>query len=219
MAFEFSEVLSPAAPPAAEGAISRYHTPITVYIVYPLELVQRDKDEKILKELSSLGYGIMTIDGNDNLALRRETIPLSQFITDDLVNELLEGLPANVRKALKSAHDTYVVDAGPGLQKAGQIIEAIVRALHSAGCSRRWQLSEKTSTSAARLVDDLYGAKEMGFAKAEIGGIRSFLKRYRNAASHPAKNAKDAQKKIKGCKRGFEEACALARDLLAILKR
>ncbi len=160
--------------------------------------------------------GIITVDNDGEAQLQLPCVPLAQHISEELLSDRVRELSARLKIAFGDAHRTFLVNVGQGLQEAGQIVEAVVDAM-AAEAVRNGKLKPKVlNDTAANRIDALWDALQ--HHRAALGLARSFLKTYRNDASHPARSAKEAMKKISSCRDGFLQAIGLAKDLSAAMR-
>lgn len=141
---------------------------------------------------------------------------MAQHISEELLSDRVRELSAKLKIAFRDAHETFLVNPGQGLQEAGQIVEAVVDAMALEAVKNDKVVAAAVKGTAAERIDALWDP--LKYHRAVLGGARSFLKKYRNVASHPAHSAKEAMKKINSCRDGFFEAIGLAKDLSTAMK-
>jgi hypothetical protein len=211
LAVEVSEVLDSTIFKIVSSEILNFTRPVALYLACPLRMFQTDVDGVKVKELRKLGVGIITINDRGNAVLQVACVPLAQHISEETLTHRIRELPQRLKVAFRDAHDTFSVDPGQGLQKAGQIVEALVDCMAAGAVKKGTVTATAISGGAADKIDGLWSPLKPH--RASLGGARSFLKTYRNIASHPASSAKEAMTKINGCRDGFFQAISLARDL------
>jgi hypothetical protein len=215
VAAEVDEVLYPASLKIAAHGIMHYDFPVSAYLICPLEVFQSDPRQAQVNQLKKHGFGIITVD-DTGLAVRQNAcIPLAQHISDEELENHIRPLTSKLKVGFRSAHITFRVDAGQGLQKAGQMIEALVDNITEAAVRSGMTVSGR---DAADKIDSLYGLKDFAHHRAALGGAREFMKKYRNVASHPSKTPRQAVEKLRGCRSGFLDAIAMARNLTDVAK-
>lgn len=208
---EVSEVIDSTILRLVSSDILNFTRPVALCLACPLEALQTETERSKVKELRRIGIGLITIDNEGDGELQAACIPLAQHISEDLLSDRLRELSAKLKIAFRAAHETFSVTPGQGLQEAGQIVEAIVDSM-AVGAKKKGKLSAGAlAGTAADRIDALWEA--MKPQRAALGGARAFLKTYRNIASHPARSAKEAMKKINGCRDGFFRAIEVAKDL------
>lgn len=218
IAVEVEDKLYPEILKIAAHDIGRSEKPIVVYQACSLESFLLDKKQSDINKLKRDGFGIITVDDQDNVTIQQVAVPLVQHISEEDLDRELKGLTQKVKVALRAAHTTYMSDPGQGLQLAGQIVEALVTGIGKA--MKKKGLAINVNRPVADVIDEIYA--EASFAKyrgAGLGGTRDFIKEFRNTASHPSGSAKLAALKLRKCKAGFFEAIKLARKLREIAKQ
>lgn len=219
VAVEVADNLYPQALKIAAHDILLYDgSPISVYQVCSLQVYQGDKNQTNINLLSKHGIGIVTVDDNGNVKPQHKCIPLAQYISEDELNSELSGLPKTLRRMFEDAHSTYLANEGQGLQQAGQIVEAMISSIATRAAKKKVITSAEASGKLADVIDSLYGAKGFKNHRAALGGARDFVKDFRNIASHPPKNAKEAAQKIKKCRTGFLDGVGIAKKLHTVAK-
>lgn len=159
------------------------------------------------------GFGIIAVDDLGAATQQHTCVPLAQHISEDELDQVMRGLTTKLKFHFRSAHTTYLVNQGQGLQEAGQIVEALVVSLAQQAV-RKWSLSNSIlNKSAAYMIDDLYNIQQLNAHRAALGGARNFVNNYRNTASHPARSAKMAVNKIRNCRIAFLQSIDHANGL------
>jgi hypothetical protein len=216
LAVEADDVLDPIILRLAMNDILHFSRPVTVYLACSLEVFVNDPKQAKVKELKRNGIGLITVDDDGDVVMQTPAIPLAQHIHEDVLSEKIRDLPPKLKIAFRTAHQTFSVNPGQGLQEAGQIVEAIVDAMGAHAVRDNVLSASKVAGSAANTIDALYEVLKP--QRAALGGARSFAKNYRNIASHPAKSAKELMTKINSCRDGFFDAIKIARDLSGAAK-
>ncbi len=214
-AVEVGESLDPSIFKIVANDILHFSRPIALCLACPLEVFQSNGNTAKVKELKKLGIGVLTVDDNGDANLPIPCVPLAQHISEEFLAERIRDLPNRLRIAFRGAHETFSVNPGQGLQGAGQIVEAMVDSMVSGAIKGGHLNGSVAGDSAANKIDELYEALRP--QRAALGGARAFLKTYRNVASHPARSAKEAMKKINGCRDGFFHAIGISTDLSAAM--
>ena len=219
VAVEVADNLYPQALRIGATDIQRYDgAPISVYQVCSLQVYQGDKNQTNINLLLRHGFGIVTVDDNGNVKPQHKCIPLAQHISEEELKSELSGLNKALRMLFEQAHSTYLTNEGQGLQQAGQIVEAMVSSIAKRAAKKNVITMAQATGKLADVIDYLYAAKGFKNHRAALGGARDFVKDFRNVASHPPKNAKEATKKVKKCRTGFLDAVGIAKKLLAVAK-
>lgn len=210
VAAEVDQLLYPEILKIAAHDIKHYDFPVSAYMICPLEVFQADQKQAVANQLRKHGFGILTVDDTGHATLQNPCVPLAQHISEEELEAEIRGLRPKLKVGFRSAHSSFHVDAGQGLQKAGQIIEALVNEI--AACAVHAGLAVGGSTPADK-IDGLYMLSDFRNNRAALGGARDFVKEYRNAASHPSRTAREAITKIRKCRTGFLDAVRTAKKL------
>lgn len=214
LAVEVADNLFPEALKGAAYDIVQYDWPISVYQACSLTAYQSDPKQGKVNQLRSHGFGIITVDDDGTTVIQHQCIPIAQHISEDELESSLSGLTPGLKVEFKRAHDTYVTNAGQGVQQTGQIIEALVRGI--ADQAKRKNVitaAEASAINLADVIDKLYEKTAFRNHRAALGAARDFIKEYRNIASHPQRTAKEAKAKLQKCKDGFLRGAGVARKL------
>jgi hypothetical protein len=219
VAVEVADNLYPQALKIAAHDILRYDgSPISVYQVCSLQVYQGDKNQTNINLLLRHGFGIVTVDDNGNVKPQHKCIPLAQHISEEELRSELSGLSKGLRIMFEQAHSTYLTNEGQGLQQVGQIVEAIITSIAVGAAKKKVITPAQAKGKLADVIDGLYTAQGFKNHRAALGGARDFAKDFRNTASHPPKNAREAAQKIKKCRTGFLDGVGIAKKLYAVAK-
>jgi hypothetical protein len=219
VAVEVADNLYPLALQIAAHDILLYEgSPISVYQVCSLQVYQADKNQTNINLLLRHGFGIVTVDDSGNVKTQHKCIPLAQYISENELTSELSGLNKALRMKFEEAHSTFLTNEGQGLQQAGQIVEAMISCIATGAAKKSVITASDASGRLADVIDALYTARGFKNHRAALGGARDFAKDFRNTASHPPKNAKEAAQKIKKCRRGFLDAVGIAKKLYEVAK-
>jgi hypothetical protein len=213
VAVEVDDAIFPDALKGAAHDIGKFDFPISVYQACSLDVYQRDPKMSRVNLLRENGFGLITVDEDGAAVIRDYAQPLAQYISQERLEIELKSLTPSLKVRFKTAHATYQTSVGQGLQEAGQIIEGLVRGLASQAQAANIVSAGTTGKATADMIDRLYATKDFERHRAVLGGTRSFVKNYRNIASHPPQNPKQAAEKIRKCKEGFLFAVQLSVQL------
>jgi hypothetical protein len=216
VAVEVADNLYPEILKVAAFDINSYDSPIAVYQACSLEAYQKDTKQTRINQLRQNGIGIITVDEDGNAVTQSNGVPLAQHISEANLEEAIRPLTPKLKVYFRGAHKTYLANTGQGLQQAGQIVEAIVQAMAKQAVKKNQLPASSLRGPLADLIDALYQEQSLRAYRAELGAARSFIKEFRNTASHPAKSAKQAAEIMKKCRRGFIEAVDTSQKLLKI---
>jgi len=219
VAVEVDDAIYPDSLRGAADDIVNHDFPICAYQACSLDVYQSDPQMKRVNALRNRGFGLITVSTEGEAIVRDFAQPLAQFISQEKLDGLLKALSPKLKVKFKAAHTTYMANVGQGLQEAGQIIEAIVLSIAEHAQSATIVGSGTINKSTAEMIDRLYATQAFEPHRAALGGTRNFVKNYRNIASHPPKDPKQAAEKIRKCKEGFVAAIQLASQLKEVAER
>lgn len=217
IAVEVDDNLYPEILKIAAYDISHSDIPIVVYQACSLEAYMLDTKQTVVNRLRKHGFGIITVDDQGTATIQCTAVPLAQHINEDELEKELKGLSPKLKVAFRGALPTYTTDAGQGLQKAGQLVEAIVIAM--ARAMQKKGSAVNPNKPVAVVIDDIYADNSYKDYRAALGGVRDFIKEFRNTASHPAGSAAQAAEKLRKCKKGFFDALRFARNMGEMAKK
>jgi hypothetical protein len=200
----------------AHDILNYQGSPISVYQVCSLQAYQSDPKQTKVNMLRQHGFGIITVDDDGNVRPQHKCIPLAQHISEEQLKSELSGLNKALRANFEDAHSTYLTNEGQGLQQAGQIVEAMISCIAAKAAKKKVITPAQAKGKLANVIDSLYATNGFKSHRAALGGARDFVKDFRNIASHPPKNAKEAAQKIKKCRTGFLDGVGIAKKLYAI---
>lgn len=213
VAVEVDDAIFPDALKGAAHDIGKFDFPIAVYQACSLDVYQRDPKMSRVNLLRENGFGLITVDEDGSAVIRDHAQPLAQYISHERLESEIRPLTPSLRVRFKAAHTTYQTNVGQGLQEAGQIIEALVKGISAQAQAGGIVGSGTTNKPTAVMIDRLYATQDFEDHRAVLGGTRGFVKNYRNIASHPPANPKQAAEKIRRCKDGFLSAVQLSVQL------
>jgi hypothetical protein len=190
--------------------------PISVFQACSLAAYQTDPKHSKVNLLRKHGFGIITVDEDGLVAIQHACIPLAQHISAEQLDGEIAKLNPSIKVALKGAYQTYETNEGQGLQQAGQIVESVINSIARQAANRGDISTAVLASPLADIIDELYQSKTFKPHRAALGDARSFTKDFRNTASHPPKDARDAAKKIRKCKAGFLNAIGVCHKLKTV---
>jgi hypothetical protein len=196
-----------------------------VYQACSLDVYQKDPRMARVHLLRDNGFGVITVDDNGQTTIQIPAQPLAQHIPLEgpvgslSLDQKLSGLNSALKVKFRAAHSTYQTSVGQGLQEAGQIIEALINCICAqAEAALVVPVGTTARISTANKIDEMYNTAAFQSHRAALGAARSFVKDFRNIASHPAKGPQQAADKIRNCKAGFFEALRIAGELRAVIQ-
>jgi hypothetical protein len=218
VAAEVNDILYPEILKSAALDILRFDFPIAVTVICPLEVFQADAKQTTVNLLKKHGFGIITVDDVGTATQQHACIPLAQHICAEELEKEIHGLTPNLKIGFRSAHSTFLVNVGQGLQQSGQIVEAVVNEIVEATVKRGLLPRTVLRDKAADKIDRLYMLTQFRSYRGALGGARDFVKEYRNALSHPSTTPQEAVEKIRKCRGGFIDAIRTAKNLCQVAK-
>ncbi len=205
VAAEVSETPYPAILRLRHAEVMAFQEPIAVYCVCPEDVYLRKESQPDVRLLRAHGYGLITVDAEGNATKRHGCIPLIQFITDTDFQQQIDGLPKKWRARLSESYEKYLVNAVSGVQDVSEVLEGLALSAAKGAARKRWATASLASQGLADMLDGLSGIPECKSARAAIGGVRSYVKQYRNPSHHYPRNKKEAVKKYRGAQHGFRD--------------
>jgi hypothetical protein len=220
LAIEVSDLIYPAVVKtvAHDLLVDHADVPISVSVACPLSVYQADLRHAEVSRLKSHGFGLFTVDDVGHVIEQIPAVALIHHIPENVFAKRLEGLPQKLKVLGRKAFGVYKEQSYQGVQDIGQVIEALIFSF-AAGAEKKGWIT-KVRKNAADVIDDLYESKEKALhdQRAAIGHARAFMKKYRNASSHPPKTAAAAADLIKRCREGFLTATDVIADLNAAIR-
>ena len=214
IAVEVADNLFPEALKGAAHDIELYtESLVSVYQACSLQAYQNDPKQTKVRLLLEHGFGIITVDDDGTTRLQHSCVPLTQHISEEKMATEMSGLTPALKVAFTQAHVTYSADVGQGLQKAGQIVEALVHSISASAAKKNVITPAQCNGKPADEIDALYPTPTFRDHRAALGGARNFIKEFRNTASHPQKTAKQAAQKVMKCKAGFLQGIEITKKL------
>ncbi len=203
---EVADNLYPEILKVAAHDIGIYDAPIAVYQACSLDAYQKDTKQTKVNQLRQDGIGIITVDEDGRAIIQHPCVPIAQLIPEPRLENEIRNLTSKLKVSFRAAHKTYQTNIGQGLQQAGQIVEAIVNSMAAQAVKKGHIATIPARAAVADIIDALYQENRLKDHRAALGAARSFIKEFRNTASHPAKTAKRAAEKMRKCRDGFYEA-------------
>jgi hypothetical protein len=216
VAVEVADNLYPEVLKGAAHDISFFDTPISIYQACSLDSYQKDTKQAKINLMRQHGFGIITVDEDGHSVVQHPSVPLAEHIPEHQMENSIKELTATLKVGFRGAYKTYLTNIGQGLQQAGQIVEAIVNCIAAQAVKNGVIPASAARGSVADTIDALYDTTRFKNLRGELGAARGFVKEFRNAASHPAKSAKQATERMRKCKTGFNEAIETASKLRKI---
>ena len=193
--------------------------PISIFCVCPEELYLSSNNQKEVKSLKAHGYGLLTVDNTKKTTKRFGCIPIIQHISEDEFKEEINLLPKKIKVELKDAFERYQERSDSGMQKITEIAEAIVLDAGKKSVRKSWISNNTVRGGASDILDEMLQKSQFQNATAPIGGMRSYIKDYRNPSHHAPKSRKEAIEKHRECKHGFCEGIKVIKRFRFAMKQ
>lgn len=203
VAAEVSATPYPAILKLRHAAMTLLREPVAVYCVCPEEEYLKKDNQSEIHDLRAHGYGLITVDDRVIATRRHACIPLIQFIPESDFKQEIEDLPRGWRLRARDSYDKYLVDAVSGVQDISEVLEGLVLSAAKGAAKKGWHKS--FSHSLATVLDELSDLQQCKPARAAIGGVRNFVKQYRNPASHYPRNRQQALQKYRDAPHAFRD--------------
>jgi len=179
--------------------------PIAVYCVCPEDAFLSKDAQPDVRLLQAHGYGLITVNRDHHSTRRFSCIPLIQHIPESEFKNEIDGLPKKLRVRTRDAFDKYRNNAVSGLQDLSEIVEGLIYSAAKGAVKEGWATKSLLTKGTADVLDHLATIKECKPAGASIGGVRGFVKQYRNPSHHFPKNKKQALHKYRSAQHGFRD--------------
>jgi hypothetical protein len=177
--------------------------PIAVHCVCPEEAFLSKEAQADVKLLQSHGYGLITVNKHGTTMQRFACIPLIQHIPEQEFRAEIEELPKQLRLRARDAFNRYRTDPVSGLQDLSEMMEGLIYSAAKRAATKGWITQGMVKSSSADILDALATTKECKPAAASLGGVRAFVKQYRNASHHFPKSKQEALQKYRSAPLGF----------------
>jgi len=182
------------------GAVLSVHQPLAVYSVCPTEVFLLPAKQTELKELERDGYGLLTVDKEGNVSERIHAIPLIHRVSDSEFKASLEGLPSAIRQRLAQCFQTYKNKPPVGIGEIAELLEGLVLEAGKRAIKKGWLTASQVAGKPAKTLDGLSTCAQTKTQNAAWGGVRSYIKEYRNVAHHYVTKPKDTKRKFLDCR-------------------
>lgn len=214
IAAEVSESPYPAILQRRHADLMAFREPIAVYCACPEEEFLKKENQADIRRLRDHGYGLLTVDDKKQVTKRHGCIPLIQFIPETDFAQEITGLPRAWRVRLRTSYERYLVDPVSGVQDVSEVLEGLVLSAAKAVERKGW-VGKLASMPLAEMLDELSELKQCKPAKAAIGGVRNYVKQYRNPSHHYPKNKLQAYKKYRDAPHAFRDGLKQAHGFRA----
>jgi hypothetical protein len=190
--------------------------PIAVYCVCPEEAYLDDQREA--NNLARHGFGLFTVNSSGEAIKKFAAIPIAQHINETDYNSDVKGLPAKVKREVKSCFETYQGNSPAGVASISELVEGMVMKAAKDAAKKDWIKNSDAKAALAAVLQTLKGLPQFKNAEIKLSGAGAFVSRYRNTAHHFPKNQKQAHRKYRDCRHGFLEGVRILQDLQSAFK-
>ena len=178
--------------------------PISMYSICGEDAYLDRNNQREIEELRAHGYGLFTVDNDGNVQRKFGCIPLIQHIPERKISDDIKPLPLKYRVKLRECYYSYNNKPESGLREASELVEGLVKS--AAEKAKRKGFLPNIKSNTADILDDMLGNPKFRDQTADIGGVRSYMRNYRNPVSHPPRNRKQAYDRFRSCQHGFLES-------------
>ena len=184
-----------------QGAVLAVHQPLAVYSVCPVEVYLSPAKQGELRELERDGFGLLTVDKDGNVSERIHAIPLIHRVSESEFKASIDGLPSAIKQRLAQCFQTYKNKPPVGVGEVAELLEGLVLEAGKRGVKKGWLTQAQViAGKPAKTLDAMSSSAQTKNHNAAWGGVRSFIKEYRNVAAHYVTKPKDAKRKFLDCR-------------------
>lgn len=201
VAFEVSDNALPGIIQMSYASILSVHIPITVFSI----CLDENFSPSVLKTLQKFGFGLFTIGDDGSVSKVQEGTPLIQYISENEFSDECHDLPPKLKRRLRESYEIYLSKPQSGLSEITAIVEEIVNNVILQMIKKSWLPNNTQSQTLSNKLNSMMSSAHCNGAKASIGGLISYVSKYRNSSHHPAKSQKQLYEKIHNCQHGFRE--------------
>lgn len=180
-----------------------FRRPITVYAVCPREILGPSGHQSEVKRLERDGFGLISVDSGGTAKREVPAIPLIQIIPKPEIDRELRGLPQKMRQRISEAFEDYCNKPVNGVRSLSEVVEGLVVQAGKDAVKQQYIQKADIGHGVAKTLDALFDSQQLKNARAQIGGVRSYINAYRNVSHHWPKNAKEGYQKYSDCRHGF----------------
>lgn len=183
--------------------IANAHLPITIYSICSEEAYLTKNGQKEACELKAHGLGLFTVDADGIATKQFSGIPIINHIPLAEFDSYLVGIPKGIASRIKDAFDSYNNTPTVGVTAISDVLEGLVYDAIKCAIKKGWMTKASTGKLLAAALDDMAKTPQLTHSAAAIGGVRGFVKSYRNTANHNPRSRKAAYDKYVKCKQAF----------------
>lgn len=185
--------------------VRHFPQPIAIYIVCPEDVFLKPTHQAAIKRLQDHGFGLVTVD-TDGVARRRfRARPLVQVISEESFRVEVRGLSGRIRQCVSEAFDDYEDQPVNGVKALSEVIEGLVKKAGEDAYKKKYLSKSVIRKGMAETLDAMHAAAQFKDVRAEIGGVRSYVKNYRNLGHHWPSSFRKSYTKFTNCRHAFLE--------------
>lgn len=186
--------------------VRRFPEPIAIYSVCPEHMISStDQQRRDLRRLEADGFGLITVDSNGVGKRSLSTIPLIQIIDQSEFKSEIVGLPKTIRQRVSESFEDYRAQPVNGVKSLSEVVEGLVQKAGTEIIKRGYLSKSQLGNSVANTLDAMHAENRFQSVRGQIGGLRSYIQRYRNLSHHWPRTKKGAYKKYSDCRHAFLE--------------
>jgi hypothetical protein len=183
--------------------IANAHLPITIYSICSENAFLTKEGQKEASELKAHGLGLFTVDADGVATKQFGGIPIINHIPLAEFDACLVGIPKGIATRIKDAFDSYNNTPTDGVTAISDVLEGLVYDAIGRAIKKGWMTKKSEEKLLAAALDDMVKTTQFATSAAAIGGVRGFVKSYRNTANHNPRSRKAAYDKYVKCKQAF----------------
>ena len=186
--------------------VFHFPQPIAIYVVCPEDMISKTAQQRVdRKHLQNHGFGLITVDSHGQAQRMFSASPLIHVIPRAEFKREIAGLRVKIRQRVSEAFDDYHSNTASGVSALSEVIEGLVEQAGNDALKKEYLVKNSLRNGIAKTLDALYDADRFKDVRAAIGGVRSYIKEYRNLSHHWPKNEKKAYQKYAECRHAFLE--------------
>lgn len=186
-----------------KARIANAHLPITIYSICSEEVYLTREGQKEARELKAHGMGLFTVESNGDVTMQFCGIPIINHIPLAEFDSCLMSIPRSICSRIRDAFDSYKNKPTDGVTAISDVIEGLVYDAIKKAINKGWMAKPIKKKLLAPALDDMLQTPQFKDSAAAIGGVRAFVKSFRNNANHSPRSRKYAYKKHLSCKQAF----------------
>ena len=128
-----------------------------------------------------------------------------QHIAKAEFDSWIVGLPKTMQLHLLAAFESYQFKPFLGIQCISELVEALVNSSAKKAVTKTWLTQTESEQLLSPLIDTMYGKLAFSKIKTLLGGLKQYVKEYRNNAHHFPSDKKAAYRKYRKCKNGLHD--------------